>query len=61
MVNIWKAGYMYFKSGLVYVYNWQVCQQLIDIDTIQTTSNEPANQTDQMWTVVIGLVWFYGA
>jgi hypothetical protein len=52
---------MYFKSGLVYVYNWQVGQQLIDIDTIQTTSNEQANQTDHMWTIAIGLVWFYGA
>jgi len=53
---------MYFKSGLVYVYNWQVRQQLIDIDTIQTTSNEPANQTDRPYVNNCDwFVWFYGA
>ena len=54
LINIYKAWYKYFKSGIIYVQNWRVRELLKCFLAIQTQlTNRPqviTNQTDHRWT-----------
>ena len=53
---IYKTRYKYFRSGIIYVQNWRVCELLKCILAIQKQlTNRPqviTNQTDHRWTFV---------
>ena len=54
MINIYKTQYKYFRSGIIYVQNWRVCELSKCILAIQKQlTNRPqviTNQTNHRWT-----------
>ena len=56
LIIIYKTRYKYFRSGIINVQNWRVCELLKCFLAIQKQrTNRPqviANQTDHRWTFV---------
>ena len=51
LVNIYKTRYKYFRSGIIYVQNWRVCELLNSRNT--KTTNEPtASNNKSDWSHV---------